>query len=103
MAVRISGGVAFSLKTAAGRAYQRCSTTSTSILDTVTVQIVAVCVQPGLGAFDMVADFRDDLPEPRRMVHLDEVRYLMCGEVIKHVRRCEDQPPGERQRAGRCA
>src|SRR3984885_10247509 len=103
MAIRISRSVAFSLKTAAGRAYLRCSTASTSVLDTVAVQIIAMCVQPCLGAFDMVADFRDDLPEPRRVVHFDEVRYLMGGEVVQHIGRREDQPPGERQRTRRCA
>src|ERR1700722_8918460 len=101
MAVRISRSVAFSLKTSAEHAYRTCSSASTSILDPVTVQIVAMCVQPGLGAFDMVADFRNDLPESRRVVHFNEVRHLMGGEVVQHIRRREDQPPGERQRACR--
>ena len=70
---------------------------TTLILDPVTVQIVAVGVEPGLGALDVAADFRDDPPEPRRMVHLDQMRDLMRGEIVQHKGRREDQPPGKRQ------
>src|SRR6185295_20374408 len=42
------------------------------ILDPVSMQVVAVGVEPALGAFDMVADAADDAPEPGRVVHLDE-------------------------------
>jgi hypothetical protein len=34
------------------------------ILDPITMQVVAVGVEPALGAFDMVADTADDAPEP---------------------------------------
>ena len=47
-----------------------------------------------LGALDMAAEFADHAPEPRRVVHLDEMRHLMCSEIIQHKGRREDQPPG---------
>jgi hypothetical protein len=64
------------------------------ILDPVAVQIIAVGVEPGLGAVDMAADLAHDAPEPRRVVHLDEMRHFMGGEIVQHVGRREDQPPG---------
>src|SRR5579872_334316 len=67
------------------------------------MEIVAVGIEPGLGTLDMAADFSHDFPEPRRMVHLDEMGDFVGREVVEHVRRREDQPPGERQRAGRGA
>ena len=73
------------------------------VLDAVAVQVVAVGVEPGLGALDMVADPGHDSPEPRRVVHFHEMRDLMCGEIVQHVRRCQDQPPRERQRSCRGA
>ena len=57
------------------------------------MQIVAVGVEPRLGPFDMAADFRNDLPEPRRVVHLDEMGDLVGGEIVQHIGRREDQPP----------
>src|SRR5689334_23552256 len=66
------------------------------ILDAVAVQIVAVGVEPGLGAIHRRADAADGLPEPQRVVHLDQMRDFMCGEIVEHVRRREDQAPGER-------
>jgi hypothetical protein len=63
------------------------------ILDPVAMQIVAVGVEPALGAINMAADFRDHPPEPRRMVHLDQMRDFMGGEIIQHERRRQDQPP----------
>ena len=63
------------------------------ILNAVAMQVVAVGVEPGLGALDMIADPRNDPPEPGRMVHFDEMRDLMGGEIVQHVRRREDQPP----------
>ena len=56
------------------------------ILDAVAMQIVAVGIEPGLGALDMTADPADHPPEPRRMIHLDEMRHLMGGEIVQHVR-----------------
>ncbi len=63
------------------------------VLDAVAMQIIAVGIEPGLGALDMTADLRDDPPEPCRMIHLDEMRHFMGGEVIQHERRRQDQPP----------
>ena len=63
------------------------------VLDPVTMQIVAVGVEPALGAFDMAADAAADAPEPRRVVHLDQMRNFMRGEIIQHIGRREDQPP----------
>src|SRR4051794_20301489 len=73
------------------------------ILDPIPVQIVAVRIEPLLGALHRRADLAADTPESRRVVHLDEMGDLVRGEVVEHVRRREDQAPGERQRAGRGA
>src|SRR6266446_2304722 len=55
-----------------------------SILDAVTMQIVAVRIEPPLGALDRGTDFRDHAPESRRMVHLDQMRDLVGGEIVQH-------------------
>src|ERR1700686_4980885 len=68
------------------------------VLDPVAMQVVAVGVEPGLGALDVTTDPADHSPEPRRMIHFDEMGHLMAGEIIQHIRRREDQPPRERQR-----
>src|ERR1700694_3926975 len=68
------------------------------VLDPVAMQIVAIGVEPGLGALDVTTDPADHSPEPRRMIHFDEMGHLMAGEIIQHIRRREDQPPRERQR-----
>lgn len=47
--------------------------------------------------------FAAHAPEPRRVVHLDEMSDFVGGEIVEHEGRCEDQAPGERQRAGRGA
>ena len=59
------------------------------------MQIVAARIEPFLGALDVIADPRDHPPEPRRVVHLDQMRDFMGGEIIQHIGRREDQPPGE--------
>src|SRR5262245_19573671 len=61
------------------------------ILDPVAMQIVAVGIEPALGALDVIADAADHAPEPRRVVHLDEVRHFMRGEIIQHKGRRENQ------------
>jgi hypothetical protein len=63
------------------------------VLNAVAMQVVAVGIEPGLGALDMTADFPDHPPEPRRMIHLDEMRHFMGGEIIQHEGRRQDQPP----------
>ena len=61
--------------------------------DPVAMQIVAVNIEPLLGALGLRTDTRNDLPEPRRVVHLDQMRDLMSGEIVEHIRWREDQPP----------
>src|SRR4051794_15629871 len=63
------------------------------------VQAGAVNVEPCLGAVGVRADAVDQPPEPRRVVHLDQMRHLMDGEIIQHEWRGENQPPGIRQHA----
>src|SRR5580704_181509 len=75
-------------------------TPPTSILDPITVQVIAVRIEPSLGTLDRRANPRYHPPEPRRVVHLDEMRHFVGGEIVEHEGRGEDQPPGERQRAG---
>src|SRR4051812_778386 len=79
-----------------------CATT-TSILDPVAMQVVAVGIEPRLGALDMAADLANHAPEPRRVVHLDEMGDFMGGQIVQHIGRREDQPPGKRQRSRRRA
>src|SRR5947207_11367078 len=67
------------------------------VLNAVAMQVVAVSVEPGLGALDVTADPADHPPEPRRMIHFDEMGHLMAGEIIQHIGRRQDQPPRERQ------
>src|SRR6202007_1491053 len=73
------------------------------VADPIAMQVVAVGIEPGLGALDMAADPGDHPPESRRMIHLDQMRHLMGGEIVHHIGRREDQPPRERQRARRGA
>ena len=61
------------------------------------MQVVAVGIEPALGAFDVIADPIDHAPEPCGMVHLDQMRDFMRGEIIEHIGWREDQPPGKRQ------
>src|SRR6266496_1168172 len=69
--------------------------TRDSVLDPVAMQIVAVGIEPGLGAVDMAADLAHHAPEPRRVVHLDQMRHFVGGEIVEHKGRREDQAPGE--------
>ena len=64
-----------------------------SILDPVAVQVIAVGVEPLLGAFGRGADPRHHPPEPRRVVHLDKMRHFMGGQIVEHEGRRKDQPP----------
>src|SRR6266702_4388098 len=73
------------------------------ILDPVPVQIIAVRIEPLLGALHRRTGFSAHAPEPRRVVHLDEMGDFVGGKIVEHVGRCEDQAPGERQRARRGA
>ena len=60
------------------------------ILNAVAMQVVAVGIKPTLGAFDIIADLVDHPPKPRRVIHLDQMRHFMGGEIIQHVGRRED-------------
>ena len=55
-------------------------------------------VEPGLGAADIRIDALDDPPEPARMVHLDQMRDLVRGEIVEHEGRRQDQPPRDKTR-----
>src|SRR6185369_9969250 len=70
-------------------------------LSAVAMQVGAVGVEPGLGAADIRIDARNDPPEPARMIHLDQMRDLVRGEIVEHEGRSHDQPPRERQNAAR--
>src|SRR5262245_25600821 len=72
---------------------------SPSPAQSVPMQLGAMGVEPGLGAVHVRANAAQDAPEPRRVAHLDEMRGLVGREVIEHMRRCQNQPPRERQRA----
>src|SRR3569832_374939 len=67
------------------------------------MQIAAMGVEPRLGADDVRVDALDQPPEAARVVHLDEMRRLVRGEVVEHEGRRQYQPPGIRQHAGRRA
>ena len=34
-------------------------------------------------------------PEPRRMIHLDQMRHFMRDDIVEHIRRRQDQAPRE--------
>ena len=55
----------------------------------------AIRLEPGFGAFDMCRELGENFPECWRMVHVDEMRDLVRGEIIEHVARRHDEPPGE--------
>ena len=57
------------------------------------MQIAAVDIEPDLGAVGIGADAVHQPPEPSRMVHLDQMRDLVDGEIIQHERRRQDQAP----------
>ena len=64
---------------------------------TVAMQDGAMGVEPRLGAVVIRAKPLHQPPEPRRVVHLDQMRHFVGGEVFEHVARRQDEPPGERQ------
>ena len=67
------------------------------------VQVGAVDLQPRLGALGLGKQPARQLPEHRRMVHVHDMRDLVRGEIVEHIGRREDQPPGEIETAGRRA
>ena len=64
------------------------------------VERSSVPLQPGLGVIRALTKLVDDPPEFRRMVHLLEMRHFMRSEIVQHVGRREDQPPGEVESPG---
>ena len=72
-------------------------------LQSVAMQVRAVHVEPGLGALHVRTDATQDAPEPRRMVHFDEMGDLMGGQIVEHIARGQNQPPRKRQHTGRRA
>ena len=51
----------------------------------IAMQIGAMGVEPGLGAVVIRAKPLHQPPEPRRMVHLDEMRHFVRGKVVEHM------------------
>ena len=47
--------------------------------------------------------FRHELPETRPVIEFAHMRDLVCDDIVDHVRRGEDQAPGERETARRRA
>src|SRR5574337_973634 len=68
-----------------------------------TIQTRTVRPEPSLGPVRVRADAVDEGPESWRVVEVDEMRDLMRGEIVEHVRRGEDEAPGEAQAPGRRA
>jgi len=66
----------------------------------VAMQIRAVDVEPYLGPAHVGAHALHQLPELLRVVHLDEVRDLVGGEIVEHETRREHETPRERQHSG---
>ena len=63
----------------------------------------AVMLQPFLRAVGFRKQAMRDFPEGGRMIHVDEMRDFMRGEIVEHERRREDQPPGKIERPRRRA
>src|SRR5690349_19418771 len=66
----------------------------------IAMQVAAVHVEPDLGALMVGAEAPHQPPEPRRVVHLDEMRDLVGGEICEHEARGENEPPGIGQDPG---
>ena len=64
------------------------------------MQIAAMHVEPHLGALVVRAQPLHQPPEARRVIHLDEMRHFVRGEIIQHDAGRQDEPPGKRQHAG---
>src|SRR6516165_11030299 len=72
-------------------------------LGRVAVQVAALVAQPVLGLLEARHGARHQLPEAWPVIHLDEMRHLMRGHIVEYIRRCQYQPPGERQEPARRA
>ena len=60
------------------------------------MQLSAMAFQPGLGVGAAGAQRVGEAPKARRVVVLDQMGDLVCGDIIEHRRRRQDQPPGKR-------
>ena len=47
------------------------------------MQVGAVDVEPNLGALVLRGEAIDQTPELGRVVHLDEVRDFVCGQIVE--------------------
>src|SRR4029077_10427973 len=72
-------------------------------LSAVAMQVGALRDEPALGTADIGIDACNDPPEPARMIHLDQMRNLVRGEIIEHEGRSHYEPPRERQNTARGA
>jgi hypothetical protein len=57
------------------------------------VQSGASLVEPILRPAEIRTDALDLAPEGAAVVHLDEMRRLVRGEIFEHERRRENEPP----------
>src|ERR1700741_616955 len=64
------------------------------------MQITAMNVEPDFGALMIGTKAPDQPPKPSGMVHLDEMRHFMSGEIVEDEARREDKPPRIGQDAG---
>ncbi len=60
-------------------------------------QVGAVLLDPTAVEVRVRAQPLADRPEAIRMVHLGQMRDFMGGDIVEHLRRGHDQPPGEHQ------
>ena len=66
---------------------------TTILRQPVAMQIAAVDVEPDFGALMIGTKALDQPPKPGGMIHLDEMRHFMSGEIVEHKARREDKPP----------
>src|SRR3970040_146080 len=69
-------------------------------LESVAMQFGAMRVEPALGVTHVRTNALDQPPENSAVVHLDQMRDLVRGEIIEHERRRQNQPPRIGQHAG---
>src|SRR5262245_22089753 len=63
----------------------------------------AVHVKPDAGTLRVATQAVQHAPEPRSMIHFDEMRHLMRRKILKHVRRRQDETPRIGEHPGRRA
>ena len=56
------------------------------------MQVGALGIQPGFGSLVIGEQPLHDTPEPCRMVHFDEMRHFMRGEIIEHMAGRQNEP-----------